>query len=659
MSDAGSRNAPTGAGLSSMIPQPERPGRTAVEAAALFVGVFAVYAAGACPTVYVGDSGELVAAVHVLGIPHPTGYPLYVLLGKLWTLLLPFGSVAWRMSLFSAFFGAAACALLYRLCRNDGLRRSACVFAALLLAFAPSFWGEANVQRVYTLGAFFVVLATILARRWERRRDARALALVALCCGLGAANHTFMLLYAAAFGVFALSVDPGLRRRPREIAVAVAALLVGLAPYAYLPLRSWMNPPLDWGNPETFGAFLDVVLRRDFWGHAWIEGPADLWPIGFDYVQGMVVELAGFGALLAAFGAFAAGLRGGPLWLALAVMTVNLAVMAAHGSRTDIFVWHRYYIPSYVMAAWLAAWGADALARRLPGRGGWLPLLLVPVMLGSGWREFDRSRYRIAEDFSLALLTSLPPNTHLIASDDNILFVLIYLTMVEGQRPDLDLILPGAGDAGLPPLRFNPHTNPLYFSNYPNLGIPGVRPVPMGLAYQAWGVDWPDPDPVVPVGELAGERDPRVPKDYLTRELIGHFHYTVGTAFETRDWPRARREFEAALAAAPDNDVISYNVGLMYLRNGLLDEAIAAFGRSNEINPRRLPSLVQMPAGERLTQLAAEKERLARLESGLATDSLLAGADPVARHLRLAELLESRGETAAAHGHRLRALERR
>ena len=61
-----------------------------------------VYVLGACPTIYVGDSGELVAAVHLLGIPHPSGYPLYVLLGKIWTLLLPVGSIAYRMSVFSS-----------------------------------------------------------------------------------------------------------------------------------------------------------------------------------------------------------------------------------------------------------------------------------------------------------------------------------------------------------------------------------------------------------------------------------------------------------------------------------------------------------------------------------------------------------------------------
>src|SRR5262249_36505116 len=114
------------------------------ETAAVAGFLFVLYALGACPTIYVGDSGELVTAVHLLGIPHPTGYPLYVLLGKLWTFALPFRSVAWRMSLFSAAAAAAACALLYRLARSNGLGPIAALFAALLLAVSPSFWGEAT-----------------------------------------------------------------------------------------------------------------------------------------------------------------------------------------------------------------------------------------------------------------------------------------------------------------------------------------------------------------------------------------------------------------------------------------------------------------------------------------------------------------------------------
>src|SRR5213593_1784778 len=155
----------------------ELPGREWLRALALSLAVFAIYALGACRTIYVGDSGELVTAVHLLGIPHPSGYPLYVLLGKLWTLLIPLGSVAFRMSLFSAACASGACAALYGLGRGLSLRPAAAAFGAAMLAVAPSFWAEANIQRVYALNALVVVLATAAAWRWCRGGKIGALGL--------------------------------------------------------------------------------------------------------------------------------------------------------------------------------------------------------------------------------------------------------------------------------------------------------------------------------------------------------------------------------------------------------------------------------------------------------------------------------------------------
>ena len=90
----------------------------AAESVLVGLAVRVVYVRGAAPTICVGDSGELVAAVATLGIPDPSGYPLYVLLGKLWTLLVPLASIAYRMSLFSAVTTASAVAALHAVVRS-------------------------------------------------------------------------------------------------------------------------------------------------------------------------------------------------------------------------------------------------------------------------------------------------------------------------------------------------------------------------------------------------------------------------------------------------------------------------------------------------------------------------------------------------------------
>ena len=69
-----------------------------VYAALLFLLFLALYVRTAAPSVLSGNSAEFQMAAPLLGVPHPTTYPLYVLLGKLATLVIPFGDLAWRVT---------------------------------------------------------------------------------------------------------------------------------------------------------------------------------------------------------------------------------------------------------------------------------------------------------------------------------------------------------------------------------------------------------------------------------------------------------------------------------------------------------------------------------------------------------------------------------
>lgn len=520
----------------------------------------------------------------MLGIPHPSGYPLYVLAGKLWALLFPFGSIALRMSLFSAAAAAAACALLYLLCRRMTFPHGASLFGASLLAFSGSFWGEANIQRTYALNALLLVLAALLLHRWMQSRSTTHLCALFFVCGLGACNHLFMAVAAICAALIAVFLSA-------RLALPLAAFAAGLLPYLYLPLRSRFDPVVDWGNPETLSSFLAVVFRSDFWGRAWVQGPRDLIAVVSDWALSLGVETAWAGAALAIAGCVVL-LRGKSTasrsMFAFAALTMlfNVAIMAAHGARADLFLWHRYYIPSYAMMALLSAAGCAALLAKIP-RLLRPAIAFVPLFLfATGWGQYDRSRDTIADEFSRSLLEALPPGSHLIASDDNILFPLMYLHLVEKVRPDVNLVMQGVG-AGPPPLRVDPDDEPLFLTHHPNWTLPEIVIHPVGPVFQATRAGAPEPSPLRFPQSLEGEDDPRVPKDDLTRDLIGHFHYMRGVTAARTDWESARRELARAAEAAPHNDVLFHNLGLIYQRQGLIDEAEAAFARSEAIDPRQ------------------------------------------------------------------------
>ncbi len=642
----------------------------------LFAGLLAVYALGASRTIFVGDSGELVTAAATLGIPHPSGYPLYVLLGWLWIRLVPLGSVALRMSLFSAVCAAGATSLLFAVGRRLELSRPVALFVALMAAWAPSLWSQANIQRVYALNALLLCAALWAALAGRNREKAGSTRLwpAFFLCGLGASNHTFMALVSVALVVFAVAEEGAAVLRVKRWAGWLAAFAAGLTPYLYLPLRSRMNPPLDWGDPQTPGRFFDVVLRRDFWDRSWLEGPRDLVPIGGNFLLGVGEETLWLGGALAVLGVAMAlrkdrpvGSRRPATLLALVVIAANFVAMAFHGSRSDLFIWHRYYIPAYLMVALLAGFGLQRVVEWVarskvgaePVRGralgvALLALCLPAALLLGGWRDFDRSRFEIADAYSRTLLEGLPPGAILAASDDNVLFVLLYLQWVEKVRPDVHLVPLGVGGAELPPLHFEPDREPLFFSHHPNWTLAQLDLVATGLAFQAVlaGAEPQRPPPLPP--RLPGEEDPRVPKDYLTSNLVGQYHYMQGVAAEKSDWPRAQRQFAEAMRWAANNDVLFYNLGLIYRRDGLVERSLAAFERSYEINPRKLASAGNVRAGERVLELREELEELRRVERSFADvlGSLDGQDDALTYRQRMADSLDAAGHSRWAGGWR-------
>lgn len=139
-------------------------------AAGCFLLALALYLQTLAPSVAAlfDDSLEFPLVVHRLAIAHPTGYPLYVLLGKLFT-LGPWHNVAWAVNLLSAIAGAVTIALVYLLTRHLARRRLPALVAAAALAVSPVFWSQAVVAEVYTLNSAFVAGVLWLALRWARR----------------------------------------------------------------------------------------------------------------------------------------------------------------------------------------------------------------------------------------------------------------------------------------------------------------------------------------------------------------------------------------------------------------------------------------------------------------------------------------------------------
>src|SRR5919109_2119878 len=139
-----------------MLPAaPFRPKRADwLQALAVAAALFALYAASAPRGVALEDDGLFILSSYFLGVEHPPGYPLFTLIGHLFT-FLPLGSIAYRVHLVSVVFGALTCGALWLCVRALGQGRLAAYVAALALAVSPVYWSQSLIADVYSFNTFF------------------------------------------------------------------------------------------------------------------------------------------------------------------------------------------------------------------------------------------------------------------------------------------------------------------------------------------------------------------------------------------------------------------------------------------------------------------------------------------------------------------------
>lgn len=224
------------------------------------------------------DTAELQGVPYILGITHPTGFPLYVMLGYVWSHAVTISTVAWRMNAMSGIAIAVAGVAAYGTARQFGATRAIALLATLWFAFSRNVWAHAARAEAQDLAVMCAALAIYLFVRWIREgNDRRFLAAFALC-GLAMAAHPNGLWILPGLVVGA-AIAPR-RPSPRLIAGALALCVAGLALYLYLPLRSayvvanHLDPTAalpgtgggifwNYNNPSSFGGFVREVTGSE------------------------------------------------------------------------------------------------------------------------------------------------------------------------------------------------------------------------------------------------------------------------------------------------------------------------------------------------------------------------------------------------------------
>ncbi|KAJ1481641.1 hypothetical protein T484DRAFT_1806647, partial [Baffinella frigidus] len=408
---------------------------------------FAVYFKTLYPHVPGGDSGELIASAFQLGVAHPPGYPLFILVEKLVASLLVFGSVAWRMNVGMALVGAAAVGVMYLTAAQLAASRGAALLAAGLLALNPIVWTYSTHAEVFPLNNLLVAILLYLSvASWG-----------AFIMGLGLTNQHTMLVYEVPLALAVLVAGRKTLLAPGPLLRLFLLFCLGFSVYLYMPLATLRMPYVSWGDATSLDGFLRHILRKEYGSFrlsADEKEPGRLWEGLHHWAMNVVEQNPPGLALLAPLGlgahllrAFRGHGRSAELWLDATLMFYlvffhALANLPLYGRPDHIEIIRRFWMQSACIEVLIIASGADAICTLLPAnlRGAPFSVSVAALLVGWAavqWEVQDQSDNYVVEQFGREVLSLMPPNALFLTMTDLVTNSLRYLQVCHHYRQDV------------------------------------------------------------------------------------------------------------------------------------------------------------------------------------------------------------------------------
>jgi tetratricopeptide (TPR) repeat protein len=451
-----------------------------------------VYLSTTAPSVTFWDAGEFIATSYSLGIPHPPGTPLFVLLGRVWTLIVPYLSVAFEMNLLSALCGAISSAFLYlvvsRILRawiGDDNDMSAQIVvhgggisAAISSSYLITVWENTTETEVYVLALLTISLFSWLTLRWHERlswnKRTNVIVLMSFIAGLSVGNHLMALLIGPSLILFILMTDWRSLINAKTLLAVVIFFFLGLTIHIYLPVRAALNPSINEADPSSWQAFWEVLARKQYGSRSMFVRTADFFryqiPLYFIYFRDqfgsdlLVWPLSGVG-LIGMWEHFRRERRSFVFFFLLFMLTslglvLYLNFRIGHSQALDevpnpqmheVRERDYFFIVSFVIfGLWIGMGLASVfnvvrsnISQRIRENRGLLFGLGVIVFLPSfipmymNYDRADRSGNYIAYDYAYNIIQSVEPYGVIFTNGDNDTFPLWFLQEVIGLRRDV------------------------------------------------------------------------------------------------------------------------------------------------------------------------------------------------------------------------------
>jgi len=387
------------------------------------------------------DGGDLITAAATGGVPHPGGYPFYLMLARGFQLILP-GDLAWRTNILSAVCTSLAAVVFFflgnRVCGNRDFTGLASWSAALAFGLAPLVWSQAVITEVYGLQVLLTAVILFQATGEEKKWNGDFLR--GLTVGLAIGCHLISILLLPLLFWDGKVVCRNLKK---HIGLRFIGVLAGLCVYLLLPVRALGHPPVNWGNPVTPQAFFELVsgsiYRSNFTLVYSLERLRGL--------SGILIAQAGLiGLFLAVF--YLVGNRVNyTRMIPLFWIFISHALFTLVYGSFDSYV---YLIPAVMVYLLWAAAGLQEIIEFCVARWrfAWFPagLLIITLLLLHGSQTLptvDASHDLRAEKFGQEAVRSLPRDALAFTADDESSFTLWYFHFALKQRPDMTVVVEG------------------------------------------------------------------------------------------------------------------------------------------------------------------------------------------------------------------------
>ncbi|MGQ9707838.1 MAG: glycosyltransferase family 117 protein [bacterium] len=392
--------------------------------------LFVIYLSTRTPAVGLIDSGEIAAGCYLLNILHPTGYPLYTIIGRLFS-LLPLGTVVNRLTFLSAVFSLGAIGVFIRICRQMKYNILTSGAIAILLGLSPPVWSVSTDVEVYSLTLFLSALVWLVLLNSAR---VNAVLLFAYLSGLTLTNHMTGLWTVIGAGLTLLLI--GRKGLLRASLLALPLFFLGLTPYLFLILRARAGPLLSWGNPINLERFWWHIAGRQY--QVWMFS-SSLSGVITNAGKGVLLLLRTFGFILlpvVIYGFLSLFRRQKELALGLAVSALLCLFYAVNYQIPDI---QAYYGPAVLVLSIFAATGIDRLHQRL-GKIIYSVWVVPIAVFFLNYPIENKSQDWVGYDQALNTLKSADTNAIIITDWWDIYAPVFYLQEVEKIRPDVCII---------------------------------------------------------------------------------------------------------------------------------------------------------------------------------------------------------------------------